>query len=306
MAAAPRACRPTVVPRTPLGVGPVEPLRSQPVGPGMPHDLSRRGFLATQSAAAICIVGVPASVGLARQSAGSPDQPAQAADNWPGFPQQDPALAREIVGASHANPARVKELLAAHPALAKASYDWGYGDWESALGAASHTGNREIAEMLLAAGARLDIFAAAMLGMTETVKSMIAARPALAATLGPHGIPLFAHAEAGEAKELVEFLGGLENPIKERPKSLAADESGPFLGTFAREDGRGEIIISQARAGMMIRGKGGGDVRLIPTGKNTFYPVGANNVRVTFTIQDGIARRIEIVEAPWMVSAMRQ
>jgi hypothetical protein len=272
----------------------------------MQHDLSRRGFLATQSAAAVCIVGVPASAGLARQPAGSPVQPAQAADAWPGFPQQDPALAREIVGASHANPARVKELLAAHPALAKASYDWGYGDWESALGAASHTGNREIAGMLLAAGARLDIFAAAMLGMTEAVKAMIAAQPAHAATLGPHGIPLIAHAEAGGADELVEFLKGLKNSPLERPKSLAADASGPFLGTFARDDGRGEIIISQARVGMMIRAKGGGDVRLISTGTNTFYPVGANNVRVTFTVTDGVAQRIEIIESPWMVSATRQ
>lgn len=272
----------------------------------MQHDLSRRGFLATQSAAAVCIVGVPASIGLARQPAGSPAQPSQAADTWPGFPQQDPALAREIVGASHANPARVKELLAAHPALAKTAYDWGYGDWESALGAASHTGNREIAEMLLAAGARLDIFAATMLGMTEAVKAMITARPALGATLGPHGIPLIAHAEAGEAQELVEFLGGLDNAIKERPKSLAADECKQFLGTFVRDDGRGDIVVSQARMGMMIRAKGGGDVRLIPKGENVFYPVGADNVRVTFTVRDGAAQRVEIVEAPWMVSATRK
>lgn len=272
----------------------------------MDDTLSRRGFLTTNSATAICIMGVPTSVGLARQAAGSLDRPTQGTDTWPGFPQQDPALAREIVGASHANVARVKELLAAHPALAKASYDWGYGDWESALGAASHTGNREIAELLLAAGARLDVFAATMLGMTEAVKAMIAAQPSLAATLGPHGIPLFAHAEAGEAKELVEYLGGLENAIKARPKSIGADESGPFLGTFACDDGRGEIVISQARAGMMIRAKGGGDVRLIPTGVNTFYPVGADNVRVTFTIQDGIAQRIEIVETPWVVSATRR
>lgn len=269
----------------------------------MQHDISRRGFLATHSAAAICIAGVPAAVGLARQPGAAAEQPA---DSWPGFPQQDPALAREIVGASHANPPKVKELLAAHPALAKASYDWGYGDWESALGAASHTGNREIAELLLEAGARLDIFAATMLGMTEAVKAMIAAQPSLAATLGPHGIPLIAHAEAGGADELVEFLKGLKNSPLERPKSLAAEECTPFLGTFVRDDGRGEIVVSQARMGMMIKGEGGGDVRLIPKGANVFYPVGADNVRVTFTLREGIARRVEIVEAPWVVSATRK
>lgn len=271
----------------------------------MDSTLSRRGFLATHSVAAICVVGVPASLGLARQPMPTPtsDLPA---DPWPGFPRQDPALAREIVGASHANPAKVRELLTAHPALAKAAYDWGYGDWESALGAASHTGNREIAEMLLAAGARLDIFAATMLGMTEAVKAMIAAQPALAATLGPHGIPLIAHAEAGGADELVEFLKGLKNSPLERPKSLAADQCEQFLGTFVRDDGRGEIVVSQARMGMMIRGEGGGDVRLIPKSENRFYPVGAENVRVTFTLRDGLAQRIEIVEAPWMVAATRK
>lgn len=269
----------------------------------MRSDISRRGFLSTNSAAAICIAGVPAAVGLARQPGAAAEQPANA---WPGFPRQDPALAREIVGASHANPARVKELLAAHPALSKAAYDWGYGEWESALGAASHTGNREIAEMLLEAGARLDIFAATMLGMTEAVKAMIAARPSIAATLGPHGIPLVAHAEAGEADELVEFLKGLKNSPLERQKSLPADECMQFLGTYVRDDGRGEIVVSQARMGMMIKGEGGGDVRLIPRGENTFYPVGADNVRVTFTVRQGAAQRVEIVEAPWMVSATRK
>lgn len=52
------------------------------------------------------------------------------------FPQTDPALAQEMVGAAHTNLNRVKELLAQQPSLARASYDWGFGDWEDALGAA--------------------------------------------------------------------------------------------------------------------------------------------------------------------------
>ena len=58
------------------------------------------------------------------------------------------SLAKEIVGVSHGNLARVRELVQQHPALAKASFDWGYGDRETALGAASHIGRREIAELL--------------------------------------------------------------------------------------------------------------------------------------------------------------
>ena len=61
------------------------------------------------------------------------------------FPAHEPEVAREIVGVSHGNAARVRELLKGRPALANASWDWGYGDWESALGAASHVGNQEIA-----------------------------------------------------------------------------------------------------------------------------------------------------------------
>ena len=38
--------------------------------------------------------------------------------------------------------ARVKELVTTHPHLANAWWDWGFGDWESPLGAAAHTGRR--------------------------------------------------------------------------------------------------------------------------------------------------------------------
>ena len=56
------------------------------------------------------------------------------------FPSQHPFLAKEMVGVSHGNLARVKELVSRHQTLAQASWDWGFGDWETALGAASHAG----------------------------------------------------------------------------------------------------------------------------------------------------------------------
>ena len=89
-------------------------------------------------------------------------QPAPAATtavaDW--FPRQDPALAAEVVGASHRDLGRVRELVERQPNLAKAAIDWGYGDWESALAAASHTGRREIAELLIAHGAQPTLFSA--------------------------------------------------------------------------------------------------------------------------------------------------
>ena len=60
-----------------------------------------------------------------------------------------------------------------------------------------HVGHRGIAEFLLAQGGRIDIFAAAMLGFTNVVKAFVDAQPGIQRTLGPHGIPLLAHAGAG-------------------------------------------------------------------------------------------------------------
>ena len=107
------------------------------------------------------------------------------------------SLVEEFVGASHGNFSRVKELLEAEPALANAAWDWGGGDFETALGAASHMGNKQIANYLLEHGARLDIFAAAMLGKLDVVKAALEAYPDAINTPGPHGIPLVDHAEAG-------------------------------------------------------------------------------------------------------------
>ena len=124
------------------------------------------------------------------------------------FPSHDPEVSREMVAVSHGNVARVRELLSNRPALANASWDWGYGDWESALGAASHVGNQEIARLLLAAGARPTIFSAAMLGQVETVRAFVAASPGVQKTRGPHGLTLLSHARAGgaAAADVVKFL----------------------------------------------------------------------------------------------------
>src|SRR2546423_1356935 len=124
------------------------------------------------------------------------------------FPRQDPEMVKEMVTVAHGNVARVKELVGRHQTLAKASHDWGFGDWESALGAASHVGNREIAEFLLANGARPSIFSAAMLGQLDVVKAFVAASPGVQKIKGPHSITLLRHATAGgaAAKPVLEDL----------------------------------------------------------------------------------------------------
>jgi hypothetical protein len=121
-------------------------------------------------------------------------------------------LVQEFVAKAHGDFERVKELLAQQPGLINATWDWGGGDFETGLGAAAHMGHKEIANYLLENGARLDLFAAAMLGKLEIVKTALNAYPNAIDIPGPHGISLIAHAEAGgeEAKPVLEFLESLQ------------------------------------------------------------------------------------------------
>src|SRR5918992_1045212 len=125
-------------------------------------------------------------------------------------PPLSPELVQEFVAKAHGDLDTVQELLDKEPALLNAAWDWGAGDWETGLGAAAHMGEREIALFLLERGARLDVFAAAMLGWVEVVRAALAERPELHETPGPHGIPLIEHARQGgeAAREVVALLEG--------------------------------------------------------------------------------------------------
>ena len=120
-------------------------------------------------------------------------------------------LVQEFVAKAHGDFERIKEMLAQQPSLINSTWDWGGGDFETALGAASHMGRKDIANFLLEQGARLDLFAAAMLGKLDIVRAALAAYPDAIKIPGPHGISLVAHARAGgdEAKSVLEFLESL-------------------------------------------------------------------------------------------------
>ena len=110
--------------------------------------------------------------------------------------RQDLDTVWQFVRAGHNNLSRVKELLALDPMLIFSAWDWGKGDdgqWETALGGASHTGNREIARYLLSQGARIDCFCAAMLGQRDVVLALLAANPPIATCKGPHGYTMLYH-----------------------------------------------------------------------------------------------------------------
>jgi hypothetical protein len=214
------------------------------------------------------------------------------------FPAQPYALVRETVIASHGNVARVKELVGRSPALANASIDWGYGDWEDALGASSHVGNREIAEFLLANGARPSIFSAAMLGQLDVVKAMIAARPGVEATHGPHSIPLLRHAMAGgaAAQPVVDYLKTLPAADRKPPtQPITSEQMTALVGTYSFGEGpTDQLIVAIANPSMTSNGwsltiarQGGSPRGLAHLGDRVFYPAGAASVRIRFSESAG-------------------
>ena len=162
---------------------------------------------------------------LQAQPGSTPSAPATAAtpesaDNVPDFPEHHPqfdrARVKRFVIAGHVNLPAVKAMLAEEPNLINGAIDWGNGDFETALGGASHMGRRDIAEYLLEHNARMDIFAATMLGKTDIVKAAVAVFPNVVHVPGPHGIPLIVHAEKGgpPAKAVLEFL----RPLASQPQ----------------------------------------------------------------------------------------
>jgi hypothetical protein len=116
------------------------------------------------------------------------------------------------VANAHGDFDAVQSLLAEEPRLVNSAWDWGGGDWETGLGAAAHMGRRQIALFLLEHGARLDLFAAAMLGYFDIVSAVLSDFPEMHNAVGPHGIPLVEHARAGgaDARAVLELLEATE------------------------------------------------------------------------------------------------
>jgi len=229
----------------------------------------------------------------------------------PGFPSLNPEKVREVVGASHRDLAKVKELVTASPALAKAVWDWGYGDFETALGAASHTGQREIAEFLVSQGARPDIFYFAMMGHVDAVKGLITADPRIVGFQGPHGLTLMHHARAGgdEAKAVVAYLETVADADKSQTNlelSDAAKEQ--YIGRYAFASGPDDFMeVLKHRLGwlQLKRGASGNPVRLNRVGDHEFAPGGAPAVRIRFVMERNVAKSLAIYDPDVILSASR-
>jgi hypothetical protein len=215
-----------------------------------------------------------------------------------------------MVTVAHGNVARVKELVKERPALARAAWDWGYGDWETALGAASHVGNREIAAVLLANGAHPTIFSAAMLGQLEIVKAFVAASPGIQGTRGPHGLTLLSHARAGgpTAAAVVTYLqsvGGADPVYTNEPVEEAAIKQ--LTGTYSFGSGANDrfVVSLNQRGSLVMKREGAIERGLFHQGGRVFNPPGAEAVRIRFEPDSGRAVTITIQDGPMLVTARR-
>lgn len=266
---------------------------------------TRRGFLG-QLAAAGAALGWTGTAWARASEARPASAPAPTAPPWP---SQSPELAREMVGVSHGNVDRVRELLALHPTLANAAWDWGFGDWETALGAASHVGHREIAELLLVNGARPTLFSAAMLGQLEVVRALIAASPGVQKTRGPHGLTLLHHARAGGERaatvaEYLEEAGDADPKVEVAPLEAAARAALPGTYRFGPGDAD-RIEIAEGRLGLTFERAGGSARPLFHRGDLAFSPAGAERVRIRFLLEKGRVAALAVEDTVEVLRARR-
>lgn len=168
-------------------------------------DLDRRTLIHTLAGTCAGLLILPSA--RAQESEEPPPRPAPLLDEQ----------VRELVSVAHRDLEKTRAMLDREPRLVRATWDWGGGDFESALGAAGHMGRRDIAHLLLERGAPFELCAAAMLGQLAIVRAALEAQPSLFHVPGPHGIPLIVHARKGgqQAAEVLAFLTDFEQRLAE-------------------------------------------------------------------------------------------
>jgi hypothetical protein len=270
---------------------------------------SRRSFFGlTSGLSALGLSSRPASAW-----GQSPPSTASAASD--AFPAQDPALVREVVGASHRDLKRVQALVQRQPALARAGVDWGFGDWETCLDAASHVGNRPIAEFLLANGARPTMFSAAMLGHLDVVKAFIAAHPGVQRTPGPHGLTLMWHARQGgaDAAAVVQYLTTVgDADVSPATAPLDAADRDAIVGTYTYGPGPRDTFTVETRRDMQGRDQvtieragAPGRQNLNHVGGLVFFPTGVPSTKIAFARDGAKVTQLTVADPDVRITARR-
>lgn len=270
----------------------------------------RRSFLELSATTLWAVPALLSRPGVARAQAQNP-APDEALAVSPTYPAHDQDMARDMVGAAHGNVARVRELLAVSGSMAKASWDWGFGDWETAIGAASHVGNPEIVGLLVEHGAHPDHFTMAMMGELDAMRSVVVATPGIQRIRGPHGLTLLHHARQGGEKAAgvvayLEALGDADQGYVNEPLPKGGAEL--FVGVYAFGPGPGDRFdVGTNKSGALgIKRLPSGSFRnLFHQGGNSFHPPGNQVVRITFEVTTGPAEQVSIVEGARTITARR-
>jgi hypothetical protein len=231
------------------------------------------------------------------------------------MPEQYPAYTAELIKAivtvAHFDLTKLEYLIDPHPHLVKSAWDWGFGDWETPLGAACHMGRRDIAEYLLLKGATPSLFSWVLLGDLDMVQKIIDHQPGIQRIAGPHSISLLAHARMGgkQSEAILEYLHSLKDADSARPITLTDEERTSICGTYRFGEGPSQLVeviddvrpyqnspmytyppqLNWTRRGTMGR-------PLFHFGNKVFYPAGAPSVEIRFerhtdaeimTVRDG-------------------
>lgn len=268
---------------------------------------SRRSFLVDGTALAAGASWLALGDGVALSQMTGADAGSKPDSGLDGFPRQSPRLIEEVVGASHGKFDRVKELVLAYPEVAKSSWDWGFGDWESPIDAASHVGNREIALFLIEQGARPTLFTFAMLGMLDAVKALISAQPAQRKMVGPHGFNLMHHAKVGgdAAAAVKEYF--IEIGEKEAESAKIPQETiDALIGKYKTEgESPAEFEMLTNRFGLAVQGAGGIPRSMTALPDGTMHPAGAPSVRFQFQLSSGKAATATVQMGGRKLTAVR-
>jgi len=232
------------------------------------------------------------------------------------YPAIQLTIASEVVGVAHFNLDRLKELVEPRPELAKAEWDWGFGDWESAIAAASHVGRKDIVDYLISKGSVPTIFTYAMLGHYETVKAMIGSYPGIQKNFGPHGITLLQHAKTGlqaevvdrlKAQQLVDYLQSLGDADGKQYLNLEETAKAKYLGDYKYGVGNDDGFTIKLNMRKLISigklGKSGG--ALLRIGENEFTYQGAPSVTVKFLVQNDRVISLTINEPGLILTATK-
>ena len=231
------------------------------------------------------------------------------------YPAIDETIVAEVVAVSHFDIDRLKVLVNTRPELVRATWDWGFGDWETAIGAASHVGRKDIVKFLLTKGARPDIFTFAMLGAYETVKSMIEVSAGVQRISGPHGISLLQHVkngldnnnQDGDAQKLISYLESLGDADSQKYLPVEETDKQKYLGDYKYGDKDEEGFSIKLNMKKLLTlgklGRNGGAIYKI--GENQFTYNGAPSVAVSFAMADNKVVSLTITEPDLILTAKK-